>query len=121
MERVQREQHGQIVGHPHDKYGLSGASAAAANMSAMEADAVASGLLDVRSLQRVNTCFHLLRAGSAMHLKAGCTLLGVLVYAGLCGLGTRIQQLARSFVPPRRGPGFMCVRATGVSAPPGGR
>ena len=48
VERVQREQHDQIVGHPHDKYGLSGASSAAANMSAMEADAVASGLLDVR-------------------------------------------------------------------------
>ena len=50
MERTQREQHDQIVGHPFEKYGLSGASAAAANMSAMEADAVASGLLDVRLL-----------------------------------------------------------------------
>ncbi len=48
MERTQQEQHDQIVGHPHQKHNLSGASAAAANMSAMEADAVASGLLDVR-------------------------------------------------------------------------
>ena len=47
--RIQDEQHDTIVQHPHDKYDLSGTSAAAARMTAMEADAVASGLLDVRS------------------------------------------------------------------------
>ena len=50
--------------HPHDKYDLSGPTAAAARMSAMEADAIASGLLDVRPLQHPCNTTELMHASN---------------------------------------------------------